>query len=104
MEIVISASAKPTYLSNFLPQYCISPNTMPIQPMPSDSKMPLPTGYKSADTSTPTPEEKEWAKEHWGSEHDFLEAYGLDIFKEEDRAVGRAIVRTLMKQESHSSS
>jgi hypothetical protein len=67
----------------------------------STSKSKMPTGYKMADTSTLTPEEEQWVKDHWGSEHHFLQAYGLNIYKEEDREEGRAITRGLMKQESH---
>ncbi|KAK4445054.1 hypothetical protein QBC34DRAFT_441962 [Podospora aff. communis PSN243] len=65
----------------------------------STTKSKMPTGYKMADTSTLTPEEEQWVKDHWGSEHHFLQAYGLNIYKEEDREEGRAMTRGLMKQD-----
>lgn len=44
-----------------------------------------------------TAEEKEWLKKHYKGEYKFLMTHGLSIFDEEDRAEGRAIMRTLAK-------
>ena len=46
-----------------------------------------------------TSEEKAWLNEHWGGEFKFLAAYGLSIYKEEDREEGRRIVRGMMAQD-----
>lgn len=46
-----------------------------------------------------TPAEKEWLEKHWGGEYKFLQSYLLSIYKEEDRAEGRAIVRAMMKHD-----
>lgn len=43
-----------------------------------------------------TQEEKAWLKKNWGDEYHFLRAYGLSIYKDEDREEGRRIVRGLM--------
>lgn len=40
--------------------------------------------------------EKEWLKKHFGGEFRFLQIYGLSIYKDEDRAEGRQLVRVLM--------
>ncbi|RMY97684.1 hypothetical protein D0864_04684 [Hortaea werneckii] len=40
--------------------------------------------------------EKEWLKQHWGDEFHFLQAYGLNIHKEEDREEGRSIARAMI--------
>ncbi|KAH7230882.1 hypothetical protein BKA59DRAFT_535803 [Fusarium tricinctum] len=42
------------------------------------------------------PSEKTWLKEHFQSEFQFLQLYGLSVFKEEDRKEGRTILRTIM--------
>lgn len=44
-------------------------------------------------------EEKAWMRTHFGSEFKFLLLYGLSIYKEEDRAEGRAILRALMSHD-----
>lgn len=44
-----------------------------------------------------TAEEKKWLKKHYGGEFKFLCLYGLSIYNEEDRAEGRAIMRTLSR-------
>lgn len=38
-------------------------------------------------------------KEHWGDGFHFLRAYALSIYKEGDRAEGRAIVRAFMEDD-----
>jgi hypothetical protein len=43
-----------------------------------------------------TPSEKAWLKEHFQTEFQFLQLYGLSVFKEEDREEGRTILRTIM--------
>ncbi|GAB1742571.1 hypothetical protein NU219Hw_g8112t1 [Hortaea werneckii] len=43
-----------------------------------------------------TTTEKEWLKQHWGDEFHFLQAYGLNIHKEEDREEGRSIARAII--------
>ncbi|KAK0649517.1 hypothetical protein B0T16DRAFT_492135 [Cercophora newfieldiana] len=78
------------------------PERRPETAMSGSKSKISPTGYKMADTSILTPEEEQWVKDRWGSEHHFLQAYGLNIYKEEDREEGRAITRGLMRQESHS--
>ncbi|KAI9162894.1 hypothetical protein HJFPF1_04489 [Paramyrothecium foliicola] len=40
--------------------------------------------------------EKSWLKAHFESEFKFLQAHGLNIYKEEDRDEGRTILRTIM--------
>lgn len=47
-----------------------------------------------------TDEEKQWLKDHWNGEFNFLRAYGFSIYKDEDREEGRAIVRTFMSNDS----
>ena len=44
-----------------------------------------------------TDEEKRWLKVNWKDEFHFLQAYELSIYKEEDRAEGRRIVRAMMQ-------
>lgn len=44
-----------------------------------------------------TQAEKQWLKDHWDGEFKFLRAYGLSIYKEEDREEGRAIARAMIK-------
>ncbi|KAJ4360797.1 uncharacterized protein N0V89_001364 [Didymosphaeria variabile] len=46
-----------------------------------------------------TDAEKDFAKQHWGSEYKFLTVHGLSIYKEEDREQGRIILRTLISNE-----
>ncbi|KAF7531157.1 hypothetical protein G7054_g9152 [Neopestalotiopsis clavispora] len=48
-----------------------------------------------------TTEEKAWLKKHWGNEHKFLQAFGLSIYKEDEREEGRAIVRDLMQPDEN---
>lgn len=43
--------------------------------------------------------EKQWLKVHYGNEYHLLQAYGLSIFKDEDREEGRAMVRQFMAEE-----
>jgi hypothetical protein len=43
-----------------------------------------------------TGEEKAFLKEHYRGEFHFLRSHGLSIYKEDDRAEGRAILRALM--------
>ncbi|SPO04349.1 uncharacterized protein DNG_07034 [Cephalotrichum gorgonifer] len=40
--------------------------------------------------------EEGWLKEHWDGEFEFLLCHGLQIYKEEDREEGRAILRAIM--------
>jgi hypothetical protein len=47
-----------------------------------------------------TLEEKRWLKVHYGDEFHFLQAYGLSIYKDEDREEGRVIMRGFMAEES----
>ncbi|KAK4182170.1 hypothetical protein QBC35DRAFT_396505 [Podospora australis] len=47
-----------------------------------------------------TSEERQWLQRHWGGEFKFLQAYGLSIYKEEDREEGRRIVRAFMEQDT----
>lgn len=44
-----------------------------------------------------TGEEKDWLKRAWDGEFKFLAAYGLSIYKEEDRDEGRRIARAMME-------
>lgn len=44
-------------------------------------------------------EEKTWLKEHFGNEFRFLREYGFSIYKEEDREDGRALLRTIMRED-----
>jgi hypothetical protein len=46
-----------------------------------------------------TPAEKAWVKRHYGNEFKFLRAYGLSIFKDEDREEGRIILRAMMSND-----
>lgn len=46
-----------------------------------------------------TTEEKQWLKKHYGGEFKFLMAHELSIYSEEDRAEGRAIMRTLARDD-----
>lgn len=48
-----------------------------------------------------TSAEKAWLKEHYGNEFKFLRAYGLSIYKDEDREEGRTIVRAMMSHDDH---
>lgn len=48
-----------------------------------------------------TKEEKAWLKKHWGNEHKFLQAYGLSIYKEDEREEGRALVRDLLQPDEN---
>lgn len=44
-----------------------------------------------------TSDEREWLKKNWGSEFYFLRAYGLSIYKDEDRIEGREILKAFME-------
>lgn len=44
-----------------------------------------------------TQEEKAWLKKNYGGELQFLRAYGLSIYDEEEREEGRSILRGLMQ-------
>ena len=44
-------------------------------------------------------EEKSWLKKHFGNEFRFLREFGFSIYKEEDRADGRALLRTIMRED-----
>jgi len=46
-----------------------------------------------------TEKEKEWLKENYRSEFQFLRDFGLSIYKDEDREEGRTILRSLMQRE-----
>jgi len=48
--------------------------------------------------------ESAWVKKHYGDEFKFLQVHGLSIFKEEDRAEGRIIVRTMISRENEETS
>ncbi|KAF2997779.1 hypothetical protein E8E14_002463 [Neopestalotiopsis sp. 37M] len=48
-----------------------------------------------------TTKEKAWLKKHWGNEHKFLQAYGLSIYKEDEREEGRALVRDLVQPDEN---
>ena len=41
--------------------------------------------------------EKTWLKRYYGNEFIFLQQYGLNIYKEEDREEGRTLLRSFMK-------
>ncbi|TFA97824.1 hypothetical protein CCMA1212_010432 [Trichoderma ghanense] len=63
---------------------------------------PTTTDMQQRQTSTAQPytaEEKAWLKKHYGGEFKFLILHNLSIYDEEDRAEGRAIVRSLMKRD-----
>ncbi|KAK0655096.1 hypothetical protein B0T16DRAFT_318492, partial [Cercophora newfieldiana] len=53
----------------------------------------------TVDAAPYTAEEKQWLNRHFGGEFKFLMAYGLSIYKEEDREEGRHIVRAMMANE-----
>ncbi|PSN60007.1 hypothetical protein BS50DRAFT_656165 [Corynespora cassiicola Philippines] len=48
--------------------------------------------------------EKEWLKQHYGDEFHFLRDCGLRIFREEDREVGRTLLRQLMAADNEGDS
>lgn len=55
---------------------------------------------RATDTNLPyTDAEKMFLKEHWQDEYHFLLQLGLKIYQDEDRAVGRSILRTLMRED-----
>lgn len=67
--------------------------------MPPKTTAPSTTnGAAYSGTAPYTAAEKQWLKDAWVDEFHFLRAYGLSIYKEEDREEGRAIVRAFMKQ------
>lgn len=47
-----------------------------------------------------TSAELQWLQRHWDGEFKFLQAYGLSIYKDEDREEGRRIVRAFMEQDA----
>ena len=46
-----------------------------------------------------TAEEKQWLKDNYKNEFQFLRIYGYSIYDEEERAEGRELVRAFMKPE-----
>ncbi|KAF3011187.1 hypothetical protein E8E13_011581 [Curvularia kusanoi] len=55
----------------------------------------------AADNNSPyTGAEKDYLKAHWRDEYDFLFAHGLSIYKEENRAKGRSLLRSLMSADN----
>lgn len=62
------------------------------------SSVPEPVGT-TCHGSSYTDEEKAYIKLNWRSEFHFLSQHGLNIHKEEDRAEGRQILRTLMTED-----
>ncbi|KAL8388806.1 hypothetical protein RB595_008944 [Gaeumannomyces hyphopodioides] len=54
---------------------------------------------EAAPSASYTKEEKDWLKRGWGGEFKFLAAYGLSIYKDEDRDEGRRIVRAMMEHD-----
>lgn len=46
-----------------------------------------------------TEEQRRWLKEHYDSEWNFLQTYGLKLTKEDQRAEGRAILKALMEED-----
>jgi len=55
----------------------------------------------AVDRITPyTVDEKVYLKEHWRSEYHFLLEHSLNIYKEEDRAEGRTILRAYMDEDT----
>jgi hypothetical protein len=55
-----------------------------------------PTGVNTPPYTTA---EKNWLNVHWGGEFQFLQAYQLSIYDEDDREEGRRIVRAFMAQD-----
>lgn len=53
-----------------------------------------------SDSSLYSPEEKDFIKQNYRNEFHFLREHGLSIYKDEDRAEGRQILRSLMADES----
>ena len=47
-----------------------------------------------------TYEEQQWLDTHFDGEFNFLQIYGLSIYKKEDREEGRAIVRAMMRSDA----
>ena len=43
--------------------------------------------------------EKQWLKENFGNEFKFLRTHGLSIYKEDERAEGRAMAREMMRRD-----
>ena len=64
---------------------------------PSAAKNFFITKYSASLPYTTT--EQEWINTHWHSESLFLDIYGLDDRKENDREEGRRILRALLEQE-----
>lgn len=54
---------------------------------------------EAAPSAPYTEKEKGWLKRFWGGEFEFLAAYGLSIYDEEDRDEGRSIVRAMMSKD-----
>lgn len=46
-----------------------------------------------------TAEERQWVKANFTDEFHLLQLYGLSIYKEDDRAEGRQIVREMMRHD-----
>jgi hypothetical protein len=46
-------------------------------------------------------EEKAWLRTRFGGEYKFLRQFGLSIYKEEDRELGRSMARTFMKSDAN---
>ncbi|KAK4033178.1 hypothetical protein C8A01DRAFT_40370 [Parachaetomium inaequale] len=66
------------------------------------TRMPIDIESSQGTPSPPyTKEEKDWLKRHWDGEFKFLLAYGMSIYKEEDREEGRRIVRAMMEQDGY---
>jgi hypothetical protein len=64
---------------------------------PSGAKKTSKTKYSASLPYTTT--EREWLDAHWYNESLFLDSYGLDACKENDREEGRRILRALLVQE-----
>ena len=56
-----------------------------------------------AENPSYTAKEKQWLKQNFGNEFHFLRDYGLSIYKEDKRAEGRLIARSLMDADLASS-
>lgn len=67
------------------------------------TSMPSQTDLVNNERLTPlTSEQREWLKRHWGNEFEFLLAYGLSIYKDEDRLEGREIMKALIEADGES--
>ena len=52
---------------------------------------------EAAPSAPYTEEEKGWLKREWRGDFKFLAAYGLSIYKDEDRDEGRRMARAMME-------